>query len=888
MLLRNAYRHLWAVRSHDRRSSTRLSMAIAAALSGSTLFSGAASAQQLEEIIVTATFRATNVQDTPIAITAVNAEMLENRGQTNIVDVARQTPNVTMTPAGQGAGSAMITYIRGVGQTDFNYALEPGVGMYVDEVYYPNLTGSMVELLDIDRVEISRGPQGTLAGRNSIGGSVKIYSVEPKSNSNTGKAELTLGDYNSVQLKGFADLTFLEDKLSARISGVSSSRDGYVTRVDYKCTHPTWPGPTFENGRLDTCKLGTLGGQSFTGGRFALLWTPSDKFRVKVLGDMINQDNESAALVLTRVTDSRHLRSPTPGTGQFNPTTGVYEGTFLDTDGNLATTADRVYLNSQFVTHGKYRGDPIVNDPYITYATFLDPMPSQTNRPYSPTTTDPGIQFTDKGLSVQIDWDLTDKLALKWISATRAYEDTWHYDSDGTPFFSTGGTQALQHRHQTHELRFTGSTKNDRFDYTIGAFYADQYKATLTGQIDLYYAQLNFIHGPDPTPSDSKAIFAHTNWHLGKKLDLQLGYRYTEDTKFYEWHRHNPDGTEIVPCLAPPPPGGANSLLNPPNCAIYGFSGLSKTFKSNHDDYRVALDWHITDNTMVYASYATGYKGGGLNPRPFFAVQVAEFGEEEIKTDEVGFKTTLANGKIRLNGAYFHNEQTGIQLNQAACETLVPQGGQTPFPVTIGGVTYSTFIGPPCAKPANIGDAKMDGFELEMQVAATQRLSFDFSAANVDFQYTRLDPTVAFNGPGGVPGGRGQMTLDMKAPYTPETTWSAGVQYAFPMKAGGSLTLRLDTAFQDEVYTQAVNYAQAQPLNDRKTAWIDSYELTHARASWQSPSHEWQVAIDVHNLGDKVYYQNIVDGVYTTIGYQTAQIGAPRMWTMSFSKSFGL
>jgi outer membrane receptor protein involved in Fe transport len=108
------------------------------------------------------------------------------------------------------------------------------------------------------------------------------------------------------------------------------------------------------------------------------------------------------------------------------------------------------------------------------------------------------------------------------------------------------------------------------------------------------------------------------------------------------------------------------------------------------------------------------------------------------------------------------------------------------------------------------------------------------------------------------------------------------------MKAGGSLTLRLDTAFQDEVYTQAVNYAQAQPLNDRKTAWIDSYELTHARASWQSPSHEWQVAIDVHNLGDKVYYQNIVDGVYTTIGYQTAQIGAPRMWTMSFSKTFGL
>ena len=246
---------------------SKLHAAVVAALSGATgLYAGTASAQ-LEEIIVTAEFREANVQDTPIAITAVNAAMLESRGQTNIVEVANQAPNVTMTPAGQAAGSAMITFIRGIGQTDFNYALEPGVGMYVDEIYYPNLTGSMVELLDIDRVEIARGPQGTLAGRNSIGGSVKIYSVEPTHGGNTGTAELTVGNFDQIAIKGAADLTFVEDKLSARISGVSSSRNGYVTRVDYKCTHPTWGGPTFQNGRLDNCKLGDLGGESFTGGR---------------------------------------------------------------------------------------------------------------------------------------------------------------------------------------------------------------------------------------------------------------------------------------------------------------------------------------------------------------------------------------------------------------------------------------------------------------------------------------------------------------------------------------------------------------------------------------------------------------------------------------------
>lgn len=861
----------------------RIHAAVVAALTGG-LYAGTASAQ-LEEIIVTATFRETNVQDTPIAITAVNSALLESRGQTNIVDVARQTPNVTMTPAGQAAGSAMVTFIRGIGQTDFNYALEPGVGMYVDDIYYPNLTGSMVELLDIDRVEVARGPQGTLAGRNSIGGSVKIYSVEPTHGGNDGTAEISFGNYDQISIKGSADLTFVEDKLSARISGVSSSRNGYVTRVDYKCTHPSWPGPTFQNGRLDNCKLGDLGGKSFTGGRLALLWTPSDRVSVKVLGDLINQDNESAALVLTRVTDARHTpKAAGLTTGQFNPVSGLFEGTFLEVDGNLATTADRVYLNSQFVTHGQYRGDPLVNDPYTTYATFLDPMQPQINRPYSPQTTDPGVEFDDHGLSVQVDWEITDNLDLKWISATREYEDIFAYDTDATPFFSQGGTQGLDHEHASHEVRLSGSGLNDRLEWTAGAYYVDQSRALHIGQIDLYYAQLNFIHGPDLTPSDSQAIFAHTAWTLTDKLGLSVGYRKTEDSKFYQWQRHNPDGSAIVPCL-PGLPGGANSLLNPPNCAIFGFSGLSQTFESERDDYRVALDYRITDNVMVYGQVATGYKGGGINPRPFFAMQIATFGEEEVDSNELGVKTTFADGRIRLNGALFQNDQKGIQLNQATCEVPIPQAGQTAQTGPFG----PFFIGAPCAKPANVGDADVSGVEFEMSIAATDRLSIDLMAASLDFQYTRLSPSVAHSSV--VPGGTGQMDLSMKQPYTPENTWAFGIQYEFPLSGGGSLTARVDSAFQDEVYTQAVNYSNntaVQPANDRLTAWIDGYTLSHARGTWRSAGGDWEAILDVSNLTDEIYYQNIVDGVYTTVGYQAAVIGAPRMWTLAFRKSFGL
>ncbi|MBK7116051.1 MAG: Plug domain-containing protein [Proteobacteria bacterium] len=151
---------------NDRYLSRQYSVATAVMIAlGVTPTLGAESRDELEEIVVTAQFREQNLQDTPIAITAVTAEMLELRSQNNIYQVAAQAPNVSLAPQGQGNGSGIIAFIRGVGQTDFNFALEPGVGLYIDDVYYSTLTGSLVDLTDLERVEVLRGPQGTLAGR---------------------------------------------------------------------------------------------------------------------------------------------------------------------------------------------------------------------------------------------------------------------------------------------------------------------------------------------------------------------------------------------------------------------------------------------------------------------------------------------------------------------------------------------------------------------------------------------------------------------------------------------------------------------------------------------------------------------------------------------------
>ncbi len=162
------------VRNHAWRVAASVAAAIAAP--------GIALSQEsdgLEEVVVTAQFREQNLQSTPIAITAVTGEMLEMRNQTSIYQVTAQAPNVVLAPMGQANGPALVAFIRGVGQTDFNYAVEPGVGIYVDDVYYPTLTGSIVDLTDIGRVEVLRGPQGTLSGRNSIGGAIKIFSTTP-------------------------------------------------------------------------------------------------------------------------------------------------------------------------------------------------------------------------------------------------------------------------------------------------------------------------------------------------------------------------------------------------------------------------------------------------------------------------------------------------------------------------------------------------------------------------------------------------------------------------------------------------------------------------------------------------------------------------------------
>ena len=211
----------------------RLGVAIAAALA---LPASALAQEALEEIVVTARFREENLQQTPLAITAFTGDILEARGATSTLDLDAFVPNAVIAPLGAGWGSTAAAFIRGIGLGDNSLSFEPGVPIYIDDVYHGRPQGAVLDLLDIERVEVLRGPQGTLFGKNTLGGAVRIISRKPEGDG-TGFIDVGAGSRDRLNLRGSYDFPLAEDKVFARVSASSKTQDGYFDILDYECVN---------------------------------------------------------------------------------------------------------------------------------------------------------------------------------------------------------------------------------------------------------------------------------------------------------------------------------------------------------------------------------------------------------------------------------------------------------------------------------------------------------------------------------------------------------------------------------------------------------------------------------------------------------------------------
>lgn len=787
----------------------------------------------LAEIVVTATLRKERLQDTPIAITAITGDLLAERSQTSVFEVARQSPNVTLAPQGQGYGSTMLAFIRGVGQSDFILALEPGVGIYVDDVYYSTMTGSLVDLLDIDRVEVLRGPQGTLAGRNSIGGSVKLYSKKPEGDG-SGSVSLTYGSQHRLDARGVADFTIIPDKLFARVSGISKNRDGYIERMDYGCTHPGSGVPSAPN-LNDDCKLGTLGGQSLTAGRLYLRALPSEKVEVELIGDVTRDKSEAGGDVL------RYANNPRLTIDDGNPATPV------------------VPYDCRFVPYGSNSCDSAGRHRYWTYSTFLDPRAPTSQDPYTPVSL-PIISHMDQvGFSGAVNWSLADNIQLKSITAYREFKATFAEDADGTPIQNQLALQIVKNRQFSQEFRLNASMLDSKLNVVAGGYYFDG-EGEFRARLDLSYIGLNFLQGPEKTPSRSKAAFVNGDYALTDDLRLSLGVRQSWDKKDQEYFRHNPDGkVPMTPCL----PGRAPfDPTNAPNCALVGLNGLKDGFKGDRLDWRTALDYRFSPAVLAYGQISTGYRGGGVNPRPFFGPgtilpvsqgqidpvkgvptdvnQLGSFRPETITSYEIGAKTDLFSKTLRVNVAAFSNDYRNIILNSLSC------------PIS------------PCFQPNNVGKATVKGAEIEVFAYPTDRLSLDFSGSYLDFKYDKTDQATT------------GITSAMVTPFSPKWKASGGVQYDAYRGDLGELTVRVDGSYQSHIFSEAVN----GPSNK-----IDGYFLANARLVWSPADRSWKAALEVTNLTNKYYELTRFDQSAQS-GTTSVSPGGPRMWALTLTRSF--
>ncbi|HWW63841.1 MAG TPA: TonB-dependent receptor [Sphingomonadaceae bacterium] len=746
----------------------------------------AASADPLGEIVVTAQFRAQNLQETPLSITAVSADQLAARSFTNVTEVGSTAPSVTLRMGSSGYGKSTQAYIRGIGQSDFNFALEPAVGFYVDDVYHAGLFGSTFDLLDLDRIEILRGPQGTLFGKNSIGGAVRLISKKP-SNDFEASVEGTYGSYERLDFRGMINLPLIDNVLALRVSGVSKHRDGYVDRVDFACAHPDQAGsiPPTVTATSGSCKVGTLGGESVSAGRAALRWTPSSAVEVNLTAEIVRDNSEGAADSLIYVDTSA------PALANFN--------------NNVLIPNYGIPFDNRFVT-----------DPYVTYANYTNLLRGRSV---------PAVNtMHSESFSGDATWHLTDDIQLKSITAYQKYSGRFTQNANNSPLPIALTDNQAAFKQFTQELRLVGTSFNGMLDWATGLFYFSG-QSKLGGSVILQAAGPSGIafDQDDSTNARNKSAFAHGSFHLTDRFTVTAGLRYTNEWKTYTFDRTNqPAGTPFFP-------GGAFT---------------SPKSKTSRVDYKLGADYKLTDDIMVYAQFSTGFKGGGINPRPFTPAAAVPFGPETLNAYEIGIKTELFDRRVRFNLAAYHSDYSNLQLSANGYDN--------------NGVQSIVL--------ANAGSADIEGVEAELQIRPSRALQIDASASYTGFELKDL---------GAAAGVSGGPTLASKAPGTPEWKFNAGAQYAFDLGDVGSLTPRLDVYYQSRVYNEWTN----NPL-----AAQSGYAIANGRLTYTAPDDSWSAALAVTNIFDKFYYVNkfIQSGSYIFTG----QPSRPREWSVTLRKQF--
>jgi iron complex outermembrane recepter protein len=834
----------------------------------------------LQEVVVTAERRSENVQTVPIAITAFTADSLQQRNLTSVTALSEMTPGVNLDAGSPFSGdrSVLSASIRGVGQDDFAFNLNPAVGVYLDGVYLARTIGANQDLLDVDRVEILKGPQGTLFGANTEGGAISIITHTP-GNEETFTGQATVGSLNRRDFGFTADLPIIKDTLLSSITVSTQNRDGYQKVIPYPSDVPDGQTAFVVDPQTAYPKSGYETGSAYGGYdvqtiRGKLLWNASDNTSFTLAADLNRQAQEALPYTVL-------------GTFEGNLTTSTFS-TLYNTciSSNAANIAQNIQAASA-VGPGIYAfpvgsagnaglvglceqprarvpglsngGAALLGAGYVggpagpfnaanvaAGTTYLgsnsprlydDPAANQTGN--IDTTYGNGPDFANNnyfGFSLTGQHQFNDDLSLKSISGYRQIGWWTGTDLDGTPETLQ---EVTDHQHQwqvSQEFQLNGKSFNDALNWVTGLYYFEE-----AGFVHDYvpFESLLYVYDiQNDANNKNAATFVHADYKLNDQLSFTAGGRYTRVTEEFI------GGQADLNCF---PYGSAacDAVLGPQGYAAQLGGGYVDRYFPVGDnkqtwnvfDPTMAAQYHFNPDDMLYLSWGKGFKAGGWTTRLSANIPSAtdaQFSPEYTKTWELGLKSEWFDHHLKANAAVYYTDYTGIQLD-------IQQGISPVY--------------------TNAGNAKIKGAELDLQSIVGGGLSLNFSGSYIDAYYTYVNPNAnipqeileplglnvcpatglnpATGGPicnivAGNP-------LDARLPKTPKYKLTFYPEYTYQLPNQASLRLIVDFTYTAEMFNDALNTPQ---LRDPATRMLD------ASVHYISPSEKYDIALGGTNITD--------------------------------------
>ncbi len=818
-------------------------------VAGITIGLPLAASAQLEEIVVTAQRRETNLQQTPISIQAFSGEALELSGIKQGRDLGIMVPNVVLNPAGGGGPGGGSFYIRGL----------PGVGIYVDGVWQGDAGLLESDFVETERVEVLRGPQGTLFGRNTNGGAVNITTRKPGDEFG-GRMRLRMGQYNRRDASIAVDIP-LSDKLKTKWMGSSQYNDGYLKSLSVPRS---------------------FGGQDDRLFRADILWEPTDAFSMRItLNDETKHSSDGRIVRFTNDQNPQYLAyNVLAGNPDFLAAARAIDPTFPDPPKKLAANSF-----TALTTQPGYPGGEVGK------------WETRSN------TADGGTARDLQYQTVTMDWHPTGHFAIESITSNWKQKLRQVTDFDGSAFTVTTDDYRTLQKNFTEEIHFTGDNFNGHLNWLAGLYYLDQENTQrfyrwgeseffvpgpgelpVRDQTAINYvrqfaalftdasqpgcpgycpqiASYNPIGGPNGINSDTlttggagnntdTAFFGEATVSATEKLDLTFGVRLTgHDGNAITW---TPTDAFLTGSDQISPNGnyfaGTNPVVTPdPDLGTITTNKFAATYQAK-------------DDLMVYLTWGEGFTSGGVTISPNFPDPIV-LDPEIISTTEIGLRSDWLDRELRFNASYFKSNWTGLRVPILPDDPAFPpnSGHKLPFPVN-----------------TSQGKAEASGWEFELVWAPNEHWRLNGGIGLLDSKYLDIgDPD-----PNGING------IQPGSPfaYAPKSTYTLGLQYDQMLANGGHMLYVGNYGWRNKYVRDPSNQRTPKDANGN-TIFEPAYGIFNARVRYEPPEANWNLEVWGTNLGD-VFYVNGGFDTRTVWGYDFTVIGERRELGVSLSFSF--